>query len=906
MSTSQPHSADELRSSFLDFFVEREHRLAASSSLVPEHPKAPLFTNAGMVQFLPVFFGEEPPLSPRATSAQKCLRVRGKHDDIEIVGRSTRHLTFFEMLGNFSFGDYFKAGAIGYAWEFLTETLGLDGERMWATVHTSDDEAAHLWRELVGLPEERIQRMGEDNFWEMGATGPCGPSSEIFYDKGPEHGADGGPAGGGEERYVEIWNLVFMQSNRLEDGTLEALPKRNIDTGAGLERILPIVQGQSSVFETDVLRRLIGSAEELARCAYGRSDEDDVSLRIVADHARAVTFMLADGVVPSNLERGYVLRRIIRRAIRHGQRVGAKEGMMAAMAAAVAETMGGAYPELERSLDMVSDILEREEHRFVETLSLGLGMLEGLIDEGAKSIPGEEAFMLHDTYGFPVELTAEIAAERKVGLDMEGFEAAMARQRQLARTAAGGGAGDERASQAAGRLVAELDGLAPTEFLGYEQLQAHSKLVKILKAAGSAPKGSKGDADNGPENSTKPTLEVFSEWTPFYAESGGQVGDTGTIESETGRARVINTDRPLEGMIRHTVSLEEGTLVEGQEAILRVDGERRDAIRRSHTATHLLHWALRSTFGSQLQQQGSLVEPDYLRFDFNHHSQLSDQDIARIEELVIGDILGDEPVKTTEESLAQARAEGAMSFFGDKYGEIVRVVRAGEHSVELCGGTHVSALGRIGSFVVRSESSVGANLRRIEALTGKAAHEDHRRSRVLLHEAAESLHVAPDSVGKAIARLQDTLSREERERKALAVEADRELGASLAGSAEDGVVIARLDERDQHALRLIAAELVEREGIGAVGLIGSPDGEAVAIAVAIDGEEGDAPSVVRAAAKVVGGGGGGKDRRLAVGGGRDVGEIETALDVLRGALGAGARVGQTAATRGSTSRELRP
>ena len=890
----QPRSTDELRSSFLDFFEAREHRLTASSSLVPQHPKAPLFTNAGMVQFLPVFFGEEPAVSPRATSAQKCLRVRGKHDDIEIVGRSTRHLTFFEMLGNFSFGDYFKAGAIEYAWEFLTETLGLDGERMWATVHTSDDEAAQLWQELVGLGHERIQRMGEDNFWEMGATGPCGPSSEIFYDKGPEHGAEGGPAGCGEERYVEIWNLVFMQSNRLEDGTLEDLPKRNIDTGAGLERILPIVQGKSSVFETDVLRRLIGSAEELARCAYGRSEQEDVSLRIVADHARAVTFMLADGVVPSNLERGYVLRRIIRRAIRHGQRVGAKEGMMAAMAAAVAETMGGAYPELERSLDMVSDILEREEHRFVETLSLGLGMLEGLIDEGASSIPGEDAFMLHDTYGFPVELTAEIAAERKVGLDVEGFEAAMARQRELARTAAGGGAGDEHASQAAGRLVAELAGLAPTEFLGYEELRAQSKLVKILKGLDSGPKGAKGNDREGTPStneapSNQPTLEVFAERTPFYAESGGQVGDTGTIVSETGRARVIATDRPLEGMIRHTVRLEEGTLVEGQEATLEVDAERRDAIRRSHTATHLLHWALRKTFGSQLQQQGSLVEPDYLRFDFNHHSQLSDEDIARIEELVLGDILGDEPVQTTEESLAQARAEGAMSFFGDKYGEVVRVVRAGEHSVELCGGTHVSALGRIGAFVVRGESSVGANLRRIEALTGKAAHEDHRRSRGLLHNAAESLSVAPEAVPDAIARLQDTLGLEERRRKALAAEADRELASTLAESALDGVVIGRLDERDQQALRVIAAELLRRPEIEAVGLIGSPDGEAVAIAVAVDGDSADAPAVVRAAAKAVGGGGGGKDKRLAVGGGKDAGEIEAALEVLRGALGATAR-----------------
>jgi alanyl-tRNA synthetase len=881
LSTSQPLNANELRSSFLDFFVARDHRLEGSASLVPEHPAAPLFTNAGMVQFLPVFFGEEPPLSPRATSAQKCLRVRGKHDDIELVGRSTRHLTFFEMLGNFSFGDYFKEGAIRYAWEFLTETLGLEGERLWATVHTSDDEAAQMWQELVGLPSERVQRMGEDNFWEMGATGPCGPSSEIFYDMGAEAGGEGGPAHGGENRYVEIWNLVFMQSNRLKDGGLVPLPRRNIDTGAGLERILPIVQGKVSVFDTDVLRRLIGAAEELAGRPYERDEQDDVSLRIVADHARAVTFMLADGVVPSNLERGYVLRRIIRRAIRHGQRVGAREGMMAAMAAAVTEVMGSAYPELERSLGMVSDILEREEHRFVETLSLGLGMLEDLIADGVPAISGSDAFRLHDTYGFPVELTAEIAAERKVGLDMDGFEQAMAHQRELARSAAAGGVGDELQSQAAGRLVGELAGLAPTEFLGYEQLQARSKILRVLRAEG-------GETGPASEDAGHPTLEVFLERTPFYAESGGQVGDTGTIESETGTAYVIDTDKPLEGIVRHRVRLESGTLLEGQEATLRVDETRRDAIRRSHTATHLLHWALRATFGSQLQQQGSLVEPDYLRFDFNHHSQLSAEDIAGIEELVIGDILSDEPVETTESTLEAARAEGAMSFFGDKYGEVVRVVRAGEHSVELCGGTHVPALGRIGGFVVRSESSVGANLRRIEALTGRAAHEDHRRARGLLHTAAESLHVAPDSLPEAIARLQSTLSQEERQRKTLAAEADRELAATLAESAVEGSVVARLDDRDQQALRTIAAELVGRAGIGAVGLIGSPDGEAVALAVAFAEDSGDAPGVVRTVAKLVGGGGGGKDRRLAVGGGRDLAAIDSALDALREAL-AGSR-----------------
>jgi alanyl-tRNA synthetase len=544
--------------------------------------------------------------------------------------------------------------------------------------------------------------------------------------------------------------------------------------------------------------------------------------------------------------------------------------MMAAMAASVTEVMGGAYPELSRSLGMLSDILEREEHRFVETLSLGLGMLEDLIGDGVPVISGSDAFKLHDTYGFPVELTAEIAAERKVGLDLDGFELAMAHQRELARSAAGGGTGDELQSQAASRLVAQLAGLGPTEFLGYEQLEAQSKLLRVLKSES--------------EDSEHPTLEVFAQRTPFYAESGGQVGDTGTIESETGTARVIDTDKPLEGVIRHRVRLESGTLLEGQEATLRVDEDRREAIRRSHTATHLLHWALRTTFGSQLQQQGSLVEPDYLRFDFNHHSQLSDEDIVRIEELVIGDILGDEPVHTTEETLAAARAEGAMSFFGDKYGEIVRVVRAGEHSVELCGGTHVPALGRIGAFVVRSESSVGANLRRIEALTGKAAHEDHRRARGLLHTVAESLHVAPDSVPEAVGRLQTSLSHEERQRRMLAASADRELAGSLADSALEGSVVARLDDRDQQALRTIAAELVARAGIRAVGLIGSPDGEAVALAVAFAADSGDAPAVVRAVAKLVGGGGGGKDRRLAVGGGREVAKIDSALDALRDAL----------------------
>ncbi|MFZ1155982.1 MAG: alanine--tRNA ligase-related protein, partial [Solirubrobacteraceae bacterium] len=443
----------------------------------------------------------------------------------------------------------------------------------------------------------------------------------------------------------------------------------------------------------------------------------------------------------------------------------------------------------------------------------------------------------------------------------------MERQRELARSAGGGGGGgDAEEIQASGDLLAELGALQPTEFVGYEQLEVHSKLLRVLLA----PDGE--------------TLEVFAEKTPFYAESGGQVGDTGVIESESGRARVIDTDRPLEGITRHRATLESGTLVEDQEAVLRVDAQRREAIGRSHTATHLLHWALRNVFGPQLQQQGSLVEPDYLRFDFNHHSPVGEEELAQIEELVVGDILSDEPVEVEESTLESARASGAMSFFGDKYGEIVRVVSAGEHSIELCGGTHVPALGRIGAFVVRSESSVGANLRRIEALTGKAAHEDHRRARTLLHSAAEALHVGAESVPEAISRLQTSLSHEERQRRALAADADREFASSLAHSAIEGSVVARLDQRDQQALRVIAAELSQRPDITTVGLIGSPDGESVAIAVAIDGDSGDAPGIVRSVAKVVGGGGGGKDRRLAVGGGREVSQIEAALEVLREAL----------------------
>ncbi|MFF3869413.1 alanine--tRNA ligase [Micromonospora sp. NPDC001898] len=859
---SGPMTADQLRSAFLQYFVERGHTRVASAGLIPAHPAAPLFTNAGMVQFLPYFFGEEAAPYRLATSSQKCVRVRGKHDDIEAIGRTTRHLTFFEMLGNFSFGDYFKEGAISHAWHFLTEVLGMPADRLWATVHHSDDEAAQLWRDVVGLPADRIHRLGEDNFWEMGSTGPCGPSSEIFFDKGPEWGHEGGPAHGGEERYVEIWNLVFMEFNRPESGELEPLPQRNIDTGAGMERILPIIQGTNSVFETDVLRRLIGDAEQLCGATYGSDAERDVSLRIVADHSRAISFLIADGVVPSNEERGYVLRRIIRRAALHAQRVGARRGVLAEMAGRVAQVMHSGYPDLTEVIDQVQSTLEREEHRFRETLSLGLGMLDSAVPAGSTTIPGEVAFKLHDTYGFPIDLTREIARERGLGVDDAGFEAAMTQQRTHARADAKAGAVDNGAANA--KVVRDEYGV--TDFLGYETLTTDAKVTGVFPH---------------PEPGR---VEVYVAASPFYPEGGGQIGDTGTITGPHGHGRVLDTDAPLPNVIRHHVEVEQGTFGVGETVALAVDADRRASLRRSHTGTHLLHWALRKVLGTQARQQGSLVAPDYLRFDFNHHSPLTDEQLSEAENLVAEQIRSNGGVEIKHSSQAEAKAAGAISFFGEKYGEVVRVIRAGEHSMELCGGTHVSALGEISELVVTSESSVGANLRRIEAFTGARAFEENRRQRQLLKAAAGAVRTTPDQLPAAIGRLQEAQKAGERERRQLTTQIDRYLARDLAREADDGLVVARCDGRDQGQLKGLALAVLNEPGISAVGLIGSADGSSVALAVAVDDRVGDAPSFVRAAAKLVGGGGGGRDRRIAVAGGRDPSRIDEALKALREAL----------------------
>ncbi|MBO0894228.1 MAG: alanine--tRNA ligase, partial [Acidimicrobiales bacterium] len=631
--SGRPTGAAEVRRAFVDFFERHGHYAEKSATLIPQDPTV-LFTIAGMVPFKPYLLGDEVPPHKRVTSVQKCLRAGGKHNDLDAVGTNSRSLTFFEMLGNWSFGDYFKDLAIPLAWELITEVLGVDGDRLWVTVHHDDDESAAIWVDQVGFPEARLQRLGEDNWWQMADVGPCGPDSELFFDKGNAYGAGGGPAHGAEERYVELWNLVFMLYDQKPDGSLVELPRRNVDTGAGLERVLGVLQGVDSVFETDVLFPLIEVAQSLTGRRYGDDASADVSLRILADHARAMTFLVGDGVVPSNEGRGYVLRRIIRRAALRAFRLGVGQGVTAPLAEAVSATMGEAYPELRQNADLIQAILSREEDRFRQTLRSGFSMLEEELARGGDEVAGEVAFRLHDTYGFPIELTREVAAERGRVVDDPGFEAEMAKQRERGREAG------QRIDPADERLAAYRDlvqRLGTTDFLGYETTEGEGEVVAVLPAEGPAGHSSDGDGRRA---------EVFLDRTPFYAEAGGQVGDTGEIRTPTGRARVTDTTYALPGLIRHHVEVVDGTLSPGQEATAMVDAERRDAIRRNHTGTHLLHWALRKVLGPHVAQQGSLVAPDRLRFDFSHYGPLSREETERVEDLVNAEVLRNQAVRT--------------------------------------------------------------------------------------------------------------------------------------------------------------------------------------------------------------------------------------------------------------------
>jgi len=860
--------ADELRAAFTRFFEARGHLALPSASLVPVDPSL-LFTVAGMVPFKPWFLGEEEPPAGRVTTIQKCMRAGGKHNDLEAIGSTTRHLTFFEMLGNFSFGDYFKDDAIAFAWELATEVLSFDPERIWVTVHESDDEAATIWRERVGLPAERIQRLGDDNWWQMADVGPCGPCSELHLDRGEEYGPGGGPALGGGERYLEFWNLVFMQYRRDPDGSLHDLPRKNIDTGAGFERILALGQGTDSVFDTGVLRPILAAAERLTGTHYGEGGAADVGLRILADHARAMTFLVADGVLPSNEGRGYVLRRIVRRAVRRGTQLGARDLVTPPLVAATVEVLGAAYPELVSAAGFVSDVLAREEERFRSTLRAGSQLLEAELEAIAGSEPrlaGEVAFRLHDTYGFPVDLTREIAAERGVEVDLAGFEEEMARQRAQSRAS----------GRVEGRRVAEYRAIAEefgrTEFLGYETEVATATVVGVLPGGPDPEPGAAGPGE----------VEVFLDRTPFYAEGGGQVGDTGWLESEDTVARVLDTTAPLGGLHRHRVVVERGYLRPGTVVEARVDSARRAAIRRNHTGTHLLHWALREVLGPHVRQQGSLVAPDRLRFDFSHSAPLRPEEIRAVEDLVNRSVLADEPVETEEMARAEAEAAGAIAFFGERYGERVRVVRAGHGSVELCGGTHVHALGMVGPLRIVTEGSIGASTRRIEAVTGEVAIERARREAELLARAAAVLRTEPEEVPS---RAEALLEQERAAREALRRVEEQAIRAEAARLAEGPRVVVRRDGLRREELRQLALALRDCPGVEVAVVLGqAAEGGVGVVAAVAPGAEWHAGNLAATAARLVGGGGG-RDPEVAVAGGRDPAGLPAAEAAVRAALG---------------------
>jgi alanyl-tRNA synthetase len=846
--------ANQLRSAFTGFYAERGHTLVPSASLIPHDPTV-LFTIAGMVPFKPYFVGDEPAPWRRATSVQKCFRTV----DIDNVGTTLRHCTFFEMLGNFSFGDYFKADAIPFAWELFTEVLEMDGERMWVTVHDSDDEAEEIWLDAVGFPRDRLQRLGEDNWWGMGDTGPCGPSSELFFDRGEKYGDGGGPAHGGEERFVELYNLVFMQSNRLADGTLVDLPTKNIDTGAGLERNLTAIQGVESLYDTDVSRPLVARAEELTGVRYGDDSHSDVALRILADHARAMAMLVADGVLPSNDGRGYVLRRVIRRAVRRAFQLGVIRPITPDLVATAATIFEEAYPVLTDQLDLIQATVEREEGSFRRTLASGSTILEEELARGTGRVSGDVAFRLHDTHGFPIELTMEMAAEAGAEVDSEGFEQSMAAQRERARS-------DARVRRASGgeEVVYRqlLDSAGPSVFTGYVHAQDPAVVVAVL------------------DGSEPGTAEIVLDRTPFYAESGGQVGDTGVITTETGRATVGDTQYVLPGLIVHRATVD-GEIYPGQDALAAIDVGRRDSTRRNHTGTHLLHAALRQVLGDHVRQQGSMVAPDRLHFDFSHPEAVKPEELAAVAQIVNGQVLGDEAVDVIETSKAEAEAMGALAFFGDKYGDRVRVVRAGSRSTELCGGTHVNALGMIGPVTIVSEGSIGSNTRRLEAVTGAGSLALVEERQGVLADAARLLRVAPTDVIDALERLLERQRQSDKELKRLRGASLGARAAELAAGAVNGIVVARVDDLAPDELRGLA-QAVRGHGPTVVVVAGTADGEKVALAVASGGEI-DAGATVKRLVAMVGGGGGGSPE-LAVAGGKDVAKIDEMLAEARRTL----------------------
>jgi alanyl-tRNA synthetase len=858
-------SSAELRKSFLDYFAERGHKVVPSSSLVPADDPTLLFTNAGMVQFKDVFLGREKRAYKTAASSQRCVRAGGKHNDLENVGYTARHHTFFEMLGNFSFGDYFKQEAIGYAWDYLTRVLSVPQERLWVTVFRDDDEAARIWLEHIGVDPARFTRCGEkDNFWSMGETGPCGPCSEIFYDHGPD--ISGGPPGSADEdgdRYVEIWNLVFMQYDRDTEGQLSPLPRPSVDTGMGLERLAAVMQGTHNNYDIDLFRALIHAAADLTGCP----NRENKSLRVIADHIRSSAFLIVDGVTPGNEGRGYVLRRIVRRAVRHGYQLGCQNAFFHRLVPALVDEMGNAYPELGSTQEQVERVLRVEEERFAETLEQGMRILDQAIEgiEGGQ-IPGETMFKLYDTYGFPTDLTADVARERGLGVDMAGFEQEMEQQRERARAASQFGAGQ----------VASLELEGATDFTGYEGLDDQATVVALYREG--EPRGDLGRGERG---------LVVLDVTPFYAESGGQVGDTGEITGEGSRLTVLDTQKQGRDVIAHIALVEEGELRIGDRVDARVDERRRRAIALNHSATHLLHAALRRILGDHVQQKGSLVGPERLRFDFSHFEPLSREQVLAIERMVNREIRENHSVQTRIMPLDDARAAGAMALFGEKYAEQVRVLSMGGFSTELCGGTHVRAVGDIGLFKIVAESGIASGVRRIEAVSGECALNWVEADEDRLLRLASLVKGGRDDLDEKVVQLLDRSKRLERELGELKAKLASNAGADLVSQASEvggvKVLAAKLDGADAKGLRDTLDQLKNKLGSAVVVLAAETDGK-VSLVAGVTKDLTDrmkAGDLVKAAAQKVGGRGGGRPD-MAQAGGSDPAGLSDALALVEG------------------------
>jgi alanyl-tRNA synthetase len=873
--------SDELRKLFIDYFAQRGHKVAPSSSLVPKNDPTLLFTNAGMVQFKGVFLGEDARDYKRAVTIQKCVRAGGKHNDLENVGHTARHHTFFEMLGNFSFGDYFKKEAIGYAWEFLTTVVNLPADKLWVTVYKDDDEAFELWRTAVGLPADRIVRLGEkDNFWSMGDTGPCGPCSEILIDQGPELscGKPGCAVGCGCDRYLEIWNLVFMQYNRDETGKLTPLPKPSIDTGMGLERLSAVAQKARSNFETDLFQPIIREVAALAGVPYHKDKQADISYQVIADHLRAITFLVSDGVLPSNEGRGYVLRRILRRASRYARLIGINKPILYKLTGVVVDEMREAYPELVDSRDHVAKVALLEEERFAATLDSGLALLNESVAKlkasGQVMVPGDVLFRLYDTFGFPLDLVADMARDMNLELDEEGYRRAMREQREKAR-AAWAGSGEEKVKPIYKEVAASIK---KPLFTGYSALEGAAGVVAIIKGDKKVTEAHDGDE-----------VELILDQTPFYAESGGQVGDRGAFLGEASKFEVKDTIKPVQDLIVHMGKIRKGTFKIGDAVLAKVEAEERADTARHHTVTHILHATLRSVLGEHVKQAGSLVSPERLRFDFTHYTAVTEREKERIEELVNERILENHPVDTVVMDIDQAIAAGAMALFDEKYGDKVRVVAVKDVSKELCGGTHARASGDIGLFKIVSEAGIAAGVRRIEALAGRRAFQKVKREEKDLREIAQLLKASDsDIVGrveKLMAQLRDSEKELDRTKHKLqSSRADDVIGEAMEIQGVK-VLVKRADGMDSKDLRDFGDKLRDKLGSGILAL-GSVRDDKVGLIVMVSKDltqRFHAGKLIKEMAPILGGTGGGK-ADLAQSGGRDPGKLDAALEALYDAV----------------------